>query len=62
MCLCQGVSERTVARAIDHGADTVDAVGLACGAGTDCGSCQPAIDEMIVTRTEVQPRPAWAVA
>ena len=30
-----------------EGAETVDAVGAACGAGTDCGSCRDAIDELI---------------
>ena len=29
------------------GAHTVEAVGRACGAGTDCGTCQGAVEELI---------------
>jgi bacterioferritin-associated ferredoxin len=39
VCICRGVSDRTVKRAIEDGAESVAAVGRACGAGTDCGSC-----------------------
>ena len=62
ICLCEGVSERKVARAIDHGATTVDAVGEACRAGTGCGTCVKAIDDMIVARVSVEPAAAWAIA
>ena len=62
ICLCEGVSERKVARAVDHGATTLEAVGEACGAGTGCGTCRQAIDDIIVTRVAVEPRAAWAIA
>jgi bacterioferritin-associated ferredoxin len=54
VCLCNGVSERTVRRAIEHGADTVEAVGERCGAGTCCHSCPPTIEAML----EATPVPA----
>jgi bacterioferritin-associated ferredoxin len=47
LCLCQGVSDRVVRLAVVNGADSVDAVGDHCGAGTDCGSCQHAIEEIV---------------
>jgi bacterioferritin-associated ferredoxin len=52
LCLCKGVSERAVRLVIDrlviaHGATSVDAVGMRCGAGTDCRSCRHAIKDMI---------------
>jgi bacterioferritin-associated ferredoxin len=47
VCLCKGVSDRTIAAAIDAGADTVEAVGAVCGAGTGCGGCQEEILHMI---------------
>jgi len=57
VCLCRGVSERTVARAIDRGANTVDEVGMECGAGTGCGVCRATIADMIVTRVSVRRHP-----
>lgn len=54
VCSCRGVFERTVNRAIDQGALTVDEVGRACGAGTDCGSCQDTIEDLIASRMLVR--------
>ena len=39
VCLCHGVSERDVTKAVRSGARTVEEVGRTCGAGTDCGTC-----------------------
>jgi len=61
VCLCRGVSERTVAKAIDRGASTVDEVGMACRAGTGCGICRATIADMLVTRVSVR-RPAPGLA
>jgi bacterioferritin-associated ferredoxin len=47
VCLCKGISERTVRACIRSGATTIREVGAACGAGTDCGSCRGMIREMI---------------
>jgi bacterioferritin-associated ferredoxin len=60
VCLCRGVSERKVERAISHGALTVDEVGDACGAGTSCGTCRETIHDMLMARVVVQPRPSFA--
>jgi bacterioferritin-associated ferredoxin len=60
VCLCHGVSERKVERAISHGAATVDDVGVACRAGTSCGVCRETIEDMIVTRVSVHARPSFA--
>ena len=46
-CICKAVCEKRVRAAIEAGATTVGAVGRACGAGTDCGSCQDEIACMI---------------
>lgn len=40
VCLCKGVAEDAIRRAIRAGARTVPEIGRACGAGTGCGSCQ----------------------
>lgn len=47
VCLCKGVSDRVVRLAIATGAHTVDSVGARCGAGTDCGTCRHAIQDLI---------------
>ncbi len=47
VCLCNGVSERKVARAIAHGAASVDEIGRACGAGTTCHGCHPTLEELL---------------
>jgi bacterioferritin-associated ferredoxin len=43
VCLCNVVSETELDDVIEGGADSVEAVGDACGAGTDCGSCVASI-------------------
>jgi bacterioferritin-associated ferredoxin len=50
MCLCYGVSERKVAKAIDRGARTVEEVGDELMAGRCCGGCTETISEMLVVR------------
>jgi bacterioferritin-associated ferredoxin len=52
VCLCKGVSCGTIRRAIAEGAHTVDEVGQACGAGTDCGGCRNSIADMIEEEME----------
>jgi len=47
VCLCKGVSDRTVRLAIAAGAQSVEAVGARCGAGTDCRSCRHAIQDLV---------------
>jgi bacterioferritin-associated ferredoxin len=47
VCICKAVCEKRVRQAIESGAETVSAVGRACGAGTDCGSCQDAIEDLL---------------
>jgi len=43
VCLCRGVNERTIQSAIQRGAETVDDLTAACGAGGGCGACRNAI-------------------
>ena len=64
VCLCHGVSERSVRRAIEHGADTVEAVGEHCSAGTCCHSCHPTIEAMLEAAPAplVKPRRRFALA
>lgn len=59
VCLCHGVSERTLEKVIDDGATSLKAVERKCGAGGDCGSCHFQIAKMIVEKSEETP--AWAL-
>jgi assimilatory nitrate reductase catalytic subunit len=54
VCLCYGVSERKVRKAIERGADTVEAVGEELMAGTCCGGCRDTIAAMLVVRRRDQ--------
>ena len=48
VCSCFGVGRKTILRAIEaDGLDSVDAVGRALAAGTNCGSCKPEIAELL---------------
>lgn len=47
VCVCNRVSEGELNEVIEGGASSVEAVGDACGAGTDCGSCVAAIQHRL---------------
>lgn len=51
ICTCFGVSEETILSLIsENEAETVEEIGLACNAGTGCGSCRFLIQELIDIR------------
>ena len=56
MCVCHGVGINAIAAAAREGACTVKAIGDRTCAGTNCGSCRPAIarllGEMLATDKE----------
>jgi len=47
VCVCRGVSDRTVRAVIAGGAQTRDEVQKACGAGTNCGKCRAMLSEFL---------------
>lgn len=47
VCVCFGVGEKTITQAACAGAATVAAIGEVCSAGTNCGSCRPAIARLL---------------
>jgi len=49
VCACLKVGARTIARARAAGAASVEAVGAATGAGTNCGSCRVEIARLITS-------------
>ena len=48
VCLCQGISDKTVRASIEEGARTRQQVTEACGAGDGCGTCHRTIKTLIV--------------
>jgi bacterioferritin-associated ferredoxin len=55
LCLCRAVSDQTVAAVIAAGADSLDQVERACGAGADCGVCAELL-QALVERARAKPR------
>jgi nitrite reductase (NADH) large subunit len=52
ICQCNGVSDRAIRKAVRDGASDRNDVVRACMAGTVCGGCVPAIDEIIEVERE----------
>lgn len=47
VCHCHVVNDRRIRAEIDRGArDEVD-IAVACGAGTECGGCLPAVNRLL---------------
>lgn len=47
ICICEGVSDRTIRTEIDRGASSVAALRRRCGAGSGCGQCVCDLKQMI---------------
>ena len=55
VCLCRAVTDTEIKQAIHAGCHNVKAIGEACNAGTDCGSCQPEIGELLESTSSRSP-------
>lgn len=51
VCLCKGVSSRTIDAEVERGVRTVGGIAKACQAGTSCGMCVGQIRDLIRLRT-----------
>ena len=47
VCVCHGIGVRQIIAAVNDGAGSVAEIGRICGAGTNCGSCRPALARML---------------
>jgi bacterioferritin-associated ferredoxin len=56
VCHCHRVCDRTIRACVRAGARTEEAVGDACGAGTTCGGCVPAVEEIIEEEQQARTR------
>jgi bacterioferritin-associated ferredoxin len=60
ICQCNGVTDRTIRKAVREGANNRNEVIRTCTAGKACGGCVPAIDEIIEAEHERIVRPGLA--
>ena len=63
VCVCKAIRNTELKELIDSGANSLEAIGASCGAGTDCGSCvnrlKQALDEKTHSASpisEIKPR------
>jgi assimilatory nitrate reductase catalytic subunit len=47
VCVCNAVCQREIEMLIASGVDTPDAIERHCGAGGDCGTCRPDVQNLI---------------
>ena len=40
VCVCNGVTDRDIQRAVDEGCDSLDALAALTGCGVTCGCCR----------------------
>jgi len=56
VCACFGVGEKQILNAIENqGCDSVDAIGRALQAGTNCGSCIPELQVLLQNQSKQSP-------
>ena len=56
VCLCKGVTDRTIKAAVEDGARTTLDVALACRAGSGCGGCLPEVRRVLFESLRLQER------
>ncbi len=59
VCHCNAVNDRAIRAEIESGALDVSQVAERCGAGADCGGCQPLVERLLAT-FGLEPEPATA--
>jgi bacterioferritin-associated ferredoxin len=58
VCLCKGVTDRTIRQAVEDGARTTLEVAFACRAGTGCGGCLPEVRKVMCAHLAGEAEPA----
>lgn len=61
-CICHAVTVDEVNAAVDSGAGTIDEIGRATTAGTNCHSCHDHLEDILEERCGQCPLAALAVA
>ena len=50
VCQCRCITDRQVRAAVERGADDLESLGRACGAGTDCRGCHTTLEALLDER------------
>lgn len=62
ICSCMGVGSAAIEDAISKGARSVEGIGAATGAGTNCGSCKPEIRAILQAMVASKSKPTTVAA
>jgi bacterioferritin-associated ferredoxin len=54
VCVCNFIPEKEILQAIEKGAATLEEIKELTGAGTSCGRCHPAINNLLETELPKQ--------
>ena len=55
MCHCRAVTDRVIDGEVARGASTIEELAATCGAGSQCGGCWPALEQLL-DRERLEPR------
>jgi bacterioferritin-associated ferredoxin len=47
VCHCRAVSDRVITGEVARGASSIEELAAACGAGSKCGGCWSALEELL---------------
>jgi bacterioferritin-associated ferredoxin len=47
VCHCTGLTDREIEAEVAAGARTIEDLAECCGAGSECGGCWPALEEVL---------------
>jgi len=56
VCVCRGVTDRTVRNLVREGASSLYEVALGCSAGACCGGCQETLVAILESEKQIEPR------
>ncbi len=54
ICLCEGVTDRTVRKLARQGASSLYEVALACSAGASCGACRETLVQVLHSEKKIE--------
>ena len=61
VCLCKGITDRTVRKLVRQGASSLHDVRLACSAGACCGACRETLVDIVRSEKQID-QPARELA
>jgi bacterioferritin-associated ferredoxin len=62
VCVCHGVSDKQLKRALESGVRTFEQLQACTGVATCCGACEPCAREILADNTLDSPAPAHQAA